>query len=106
MAAVSRVAVIGGGVIGSSWASLFLARGLAVNVYDPAPAASDAVLAYIRQVWPMLESLGVTLTDQHSAIENKLTFCQSAVHAVSDAEFIQEKRAGKTGCQTYAFCRY
>lgn len=34
-----QVAVIGAGVIGSSWAALFLAAGHRVKVYDPAPTA-------------------------------------------------------------------
>jgi len=32
-----RIAVIGAGTIGASWAANFLARGFAVGAYDPAP---------------------------------------------------------------------
>jgi carnitine 3-dehydrogenase len=38
-AKVERVAVLGAGTIGASWTAQFLARGLAVAVYDPAPKA-------------------------------------------------------------------
>jgi carnitine 3-dehydrogenase len=40
-AGVRRVAVIGAGTIGASWATLFLARGLDVAVSDPAPNAES-----------------------------------------------------------------
>ena len=35
--AVERVAILGSGAIGASWAAYFLAHGLAVNIWDPAP---------------------------------------------------------------------
>ena len=35
------IAVIGGGLIGSSWAAHFLGRGLDVTVCDPAPGAEE-----------------------------------------------------------------
>ena len=38
---VERVAVIGAGTIGASWAAYFLSRGLQVTAGDPAPQAED-----------------------------------------------------------------
>ncbi|WP_247874566.1 3-hydroxyacyl-CoA dehydrogenase NAD-binding domain-containing protein, partial [Azospirillum sp. TSH20] len=40
--AVGRVAVIGAGTIGASWAALFLSRGMSVAISDPNPAAEVA----------------------------------------------------------------
>ena len=37
--AIRRVAIVGAGTIGASWAALFLAHGLEVVVSDPAPDA-------------------------------------------------------------------
>ena len=37
--AVRRIALIGSGTIGASWAAWFLARGYDVTLYDPAPGA-------------------------------------------------------------------
>ena len=53
-----RVAVIGGGVIGASWAALFLAHGHAVSVADPDSGAEDNVRRLIDSYWPALEKLG------------------------------------------------
>ena len=36
----SRIAIIGAGTIGASWATLFLAKGCDVVVYDPVPDAA------------------------------------------------------------------
>jgi len=38
---IECVAIIGTGVIGASWAAQFLAKGLDVSAYDPAPGAED-----------------------------------------------------------------
>ena len=36
---IQKVAIVGTGVIGASWAALFLARGLKVVATDPGPNA-------------------------------------------------------------------
>ena len=39
---VERVAIIGAGTIGASWAAHFLARGMHVRVWDPGPGSEAA----------------------------------------------------------------
>lgn len=85
--AVSRVAVLGGGLIGCSWTALFLAAGKSVAIYDPDPAAEARVRGTVGSSWPVLRRLG--LTDAASP-EADLTICSSARQAVDGAEFIQE----------------
>jgi 3-hydroxyacyl-CoA dehydrogenase len=48
---INRVAVIGTGVIGSSWAACFLARGLDVIASDPAPGAEGCVHEPSAPMW-------------------------------------------------------
>ncbi|MBL9205710.1 MAG: hypothetical protein JNN01_11530, partial [Opitutaceae bacterium] len=55
----SCVAIIGGGLIGSSWAAHYLGRGLDVAVSDPAPGAEGRVRAYVERVWPVVSQLGL-----------------------------------------------
>lgn len=83
---INHIAVIGSGVIGSSWAALFLAAGHEVAVYDPAPDFEATTRERIRSVWPTLKSLGMT----ERADQGALRFCTSAVSAVSQARFVQE----------------
>ena len=56
---ISRVAIIGTGVIGASWTAFFLAKGLDVVATDVAPNAEAALDDFIRTAWPALESLGL-----------------------------------------------
>ena len=44
---VRRVAVIGTGTIGMSWAAMFLSRGLAVAASDPAPDAEVRLRRFV-----------------------------------------------------------
>ena len=81
-----RVAVLGGGVIGASWTSLFLAAGLRVDVYDPAENAEQSIRDYVANAWPTLQQLGMT---ERGNTDN-LHFHSSAVDAVKEAQFIQE----------------
>ena len=81
-----HTAVLGAGVIGASWASLFLASGRSVAVYDPSPAAEATVKAYIEKSWPVLTQLGLNSNGN----PDNITFHQQAVEAVANAAFIQE----------------
>lgn len=83
---INQVAVLGAGVIGASWTSLFLAAGLKVNVYDPADNAQQSVRDYVRRAWPTLEALNMT---EHGDADN-LSFFDAPSHAVLGAQFIQE----------------
>ena len=86
MSDINQVAVLGAGVIGASWTSLFLAAGLKVNVYDPADNAQQSVRDYIKRAWPTLEALNMT---EHGDADN-LSFFDDPSKAVHGAQFIQE----------------
>ena len=81
-----RTAVIGAGVIGSSWSALFLAAGHEVTVFDPDPDTEATVRSYIEKAWPALEELGLTAR----ATPDRIRFVQSVEAAVQEAEFVQE----------------
>ncbi len=84
--AVERVAVVGTGVIGASWASHFLAHGLDVTATDPGPGAEERLRADVAAHWPVLERLGLA----EGASPDRLTFTADAAEAVADADFVQE----------------
>ena len=86
MAEVEHTAILGAGVIGASWAALFLAAGRSVTVFDPDPDAETAVRGYVEKAWPALEELALT----SRAIPDALRFVASAAEAVRDAQFVQE----------------
>lgn len=86
MSDINQTAVLGAGVIGASWASLFLAAGCKVAVYDSSPDAKASVESYIDSAWPVLQKLGMTSKGNRQNIE----FYSSAEEAVANASFVQE----------------
>jgi 3-hydroxyacyl-CoA dehydrogenase len=70
------VAVVGTGVIGASWAALFLANGLDVVATDPAPGAEDRLRADVAATG--LDAGG------------RLSFVDDVAEAVAGADFVQE----------------
>ncbi|PFH10253.1 3-hydroxyacyl-CoA dehydrogenase [Collimonas sp. PA-H2] len=83
---IQRVAIIGSGTIGASWAALFLARGLHVTATDIAPDAEAKLRQYIDQAWPALKRIGMV----DGADQNKLRFTADLADAVSGADLVQE----------------
>ncbi|MEM0944566.1 MAG: 3-hydroxyacyl-CoA dehydrogenase NAD-binding domain-containing protein [Pseudomonadota bacterium] len=80
-----KIAILGAGVIGASWASLFLAAGHRVAVHDVSPEFEPAVRAYIKGAWPVLEALGYGGGDPEA-----VSFHTDPAEAVAGAAFIQE----------------
>src|SRR2546428_11539783 len=83
---IERVAVIGAGTIGASWAAYFLARGLSVTASDPAPNGEDFVRRAVNAVWPDLIRLGLA----PGGSPERLVFVRDPLAAVAGAGFVQE----------------
>ncbi len=81
-----HTACLGGGVIGASWAALFLASGRSVAMFDPASDVERKVRDYIETAWPTMTELGLTKDGTPDAI----TFHTNAASAVEGAGFVQE----------------
>ncbi|MBU9444484.1 3-hydroxyacyl-CoA dehydrogenase [Burkholderia multivorans] len=77
---MQRIAIVGTGVIGASWAAFYLAKGFDVVATDPAPQA-DARLR---------ESLAAFLGDDADAACARLTFDADLVRALDGVDFVQE----------------
>jgi carnitine 3-dehydrogenase len=84
---IRRVAVVGTGTIGMSWAAMLLSRGLEVRASDPAPGAEARLRDFIDAAWPALARLGpISVAPPH----HLLIFCADAESAVAEADFVQE----------------
>ncbi|HEV2335369.1 MAG TPA: 3-hydroxyacyl-CoA dehydrogenase NAD-binding domain-containing protein, partial [Stellaceae bacterium] len=84
---IRRVAVVGTGTIGMSWAATFLSRGIAVTASDPAPEAEQRLRRFIDTAWPVLARLGAIAERPPHQL---LVFCADATSAVTAADFVQE----------------
>src|SRR5262245_55871733 len=83
---IRRIAIIGTGVIGASWASLFLAKGLQVVATDIAPNAEASLRKFVETVWPALKRLGLS----PGASQSNLKFTADLAQAVAGADLVQE----------------
>ena len=83
---IRRVAIVGTGVIGASWAAQYLAKGLEVFATDIAPDAEIALRKFVKSAWPALERLGLS----HGASLANLKFTADLSEAVAGADLVQE----------------
>ena len=83
---IRRIAIVGTGVIGASWAAEFLARGLDVVATDPAPKAEANLREYIDEAWKDLTSIGLS----KGASRDRLRFTTNMKEALSEADLVQE----------------
>ena len=83
---IKRIAIVGTGVIGASWAAQYLASGLDVVATDPAPNAETNLRKYVDEAWPDLTSIGLS----KGASRNRLSFTANMKEAVAQADLVQE----------------
>jgi 3-hydroxyacyl-CoA dehydrogenase len=83
---IRRVAIIGTGVIGASWAALFLAKGLDVIATDIAPNAEASLKRFVEAAWPALKRLGLA----PGASQSRLSFTADLIAAVKGSDLVQE----------------
>ena len=83
---ISRVAVVGTGVIGASWAAQYLARGFDVVATNPNPDAEANLRKYVDEAWEQLKVIGLS----PGAARDRLTFTTNMKEALSKADLVQE----------------
>ena len=82
-----RVAIVGTGTIGASWAAHYLAHGFDVVATDPGPGAEDALRDYVDRSWDTVAALGLA----PAASRDRLSFTKDLQAAVAGADFVQEQ---------------
>src|SRR6266571_743715 len=83
---IRRIAIVGTGVIGASWAAQYLARGFDVVATDPAPNAEANLRKYVDEAWPDLTNIGLS----PGASRDRLSFTTNMKEALSQADLVQE----------------
>lgn len=87
---IKHIAIVGTGVIGSSWATLFLEKGLRVTATDIAAGAEQKLRNQIFQNAPNLS-------------QELLTFEESLEEAVKNVQFVQENGSEQTDLKQELF---
>jgi 3-hydroxyacyl-CoA dehydrogenase len=83
---IRRIAIVGTGLIGASWAAYYLARGFDVVATDPAPNAEANLRKYVEEAWELLTEAGLST----GASVDRLEFASTMQEALADADFVQE----------------
>jgi 3-hydroxyacyl-CoA dehydrogenase len=83
---IHRIAIVGTGVIGASWAAQYLARGFDVVATDPAPNAEATLRKYVDEAWVQLQAIGLS----PGAARDRLTFTPDMKAALAKADLVQE----------------
>ena len=83
---IQNIAIVGTGVIGASWAALYLARGFKVVATDPGPNAEANLRKYIDDAWKELEVIGLS----PNASRDNLEFTLDMKKALANADLVQE----------------
>ena len=84
---VERIAALGAGTMGGGWTAAFAARGIAVNVWDPAPDTEPRIRAYVEEAFPLLDRLGLLV---EGADPGNLTFFDDPAEACKGVQMVQE----------------
>ena len=80
-----RIAIIGAGLIGCSWAALFMKHGWDVTIWDRTPDVYEHVSDKITRALADLENLHVSKSETGS-----FTLCDELHVAISDVAYVQE----------------
>ena len=86
---VRRIAIVGTGVIGASWAAEFFTHSFDVAATDPARNAEQSLRKYIDAAWPALTAKGL----EKSASRKRLALSLDLKATVSHVDCVQENGA-------------
>ena len=86
---MTKVAVVGAGLIGRAWSIVFARAGFDVALWDPYPQQIEAALVFIGERLPELEEVGL-LREPAPVVANRMRFAATLAEAVAAAEHVQE----------------
>ena len=86
----TKVALIGCGLIGQSWAVSFLSAGFSVSLFDPTEGVTETAKEKIKSKLKDLQNLGLIADNNISEYLEKTHLAQSLSEATHDSIYIQE----------------
>ena len=87
---MTRVALVGAGLVGSSWSLVFARAGLEVAVHDPDPASAAKVIDFANAALGRLADQGLVSDEDRKAIPSRLKVASSLEEALDGADYVQE----------------
>jgi 3-hydroxyacyl-CoA dehydrogenase len=101
---MSKIALVGLGLVGRAWAISFARAGHDVALWDDKPDAAGEALRFIDQVLPDLESNGL-LRDTAGAVRARMRPVGRLEEALDGADHVQESTPENVGVKRYVFGR-
>ncbi len=86
---MTKVAVVGAGLIGRAWSIVFARAGFDVALWDPYPQQIEAALIFISERLPELQEVGL-LKEPAPIVANRVRFAGTLAEAVASADHVQE----------------
>src|SRR3977135_1757858 len=86
---MEKVAIIGTGWIGRSWAMVFARAGHSVKLYDRAPSVTDKAIGLIREGLEELQQFGL-IEESPGTVMKRVSGAATLTEAVRDADYVQE----------------
>jgi 3-hydroxyacyl-CoA dehydrogenase len=87
---MTKIAVIGTGLIGRSWAIVFARAGFSVSLWDAHPQAVTAALEFIARRLPELAAHGLLQDRTEAEVMSLLTPVATLEEALAAADYVQE----------------
>ena len=85
---MTAIAIVGSGLIGRAWATVFCAAGMDVKLYDPFPGVAAAAVAFVGDSLREQESLG--LVQDAAAKAKHARAAASLKEALEGVDLVQE----------------
>lgn len=87
---MTKIAVVGSGLIGRAWAITFARAGFEVALTDAKPEAVEAALGYIREVLPVLAGYDLLQGGTPEACLARIAGTAELAEALAGAAYVQE----------------
>ena len=87
---MTRVALIGAGVVGSAWSLVFARAGFEVAIHDADPAAAARAPDFVRTALAALEAQGLALPEPAESIAARVRPAASIEEALAGVDYVQE----------------
>ncbi len=87
---MTKITLVGAGLVGGSWALVFARAGFDVTLYDPSPASLKTAIDFATSAAPMLAKQDLLNGQTPTDVLARLKPETSLAEAVRDADYIQE----------------
>ena len=92
---MTKVAIVGAGLIGRAWAIVFARSRFEVALWDPAPGACEAARDFVAERLPELHGLGL-IADAPEAVAARVRIAPTLADALRDVVHVQENGPERT----------